>query len=226
MDSKTKKILFFMSEINELYEKIKSKFNEHTVRNIDRAFFWEDSLADIKKISRLINRLLDKAGADLAHYRRNYEGTIHFFSASPRNQEQIIKDFGFNEWFTKLMLIMEKMPMMENLPEAVMNNYLYLHENYDAFSEHSRDNNGKANFIFSLAKPNFRLLEIGPGTGALLRRLLEKELNVNAIEVEEKMISIILNKCSKAKGKVRKGNFFDVNLDAQTYDLILNVLAV
>ena len=214
MNSKTKRILFFMSEINELYEKIKSKFIEYAAIKKDQSFLWEDSFSDIIKISSLINKILIKAGTNLAEYRRQYDSAILFFRASSGKQERVIREVGFDEWFAKLTLI------MGTLPEAVLDNYIYLHENYDAFSEHSRDNEKKAGFIFSLAKPHFRLLEIGPGTGTLLRRLLKKGLDVNAIELEEKMISIILDKYPKAKGRVQQGDFLNVVLANESYDLI------
>tara|TARA_Y100000310_G_C20598620_1_gene771832 strand:+ start:401 stop:1447 length:1047 start_codon:yes stop_codon:yes gene_type:complete len=96
---------------------------------------------------------------------------------------------------------------------------------YDSFSEHSRDNNRKAAVLASLFTQQSHLLEIGPGTGPLMSRLIKQGYSVQGIEWndgKEPGEGGMINQCRRVHPEVeqfvKQGDFFEYPFHPASFD--------
>tara|TARA_Y100000310_G_scaffold303580_1_gene342058 strand:+ start:348 stop:1376 length:1029 start_codon:yes stop_codon:yes gene_type:complete len=82
---------------------------------------------------------------------------------------------------------------------------------YDRFSENSRSNPEKTELLDQFFDRSSKLLEIGPGTGPLLRRLLQRKVDVIAVESNPHMIEECSQLYPPTKEKVIEGDFLKTN---------------
>ncbi|MGB9755615.1 MAG: 16S rRNA (adenine(1518)-N(6)/adenine(1519)-N(6))-dimethyltransferase RsmA [Desulfurella sp.] len=82
-----------------------------------------------------------------------------------------------------------------------------------SLGQHFLINLNVAHNIISLIEKNYRVLEIGPGRGALTELLLNKSFNVDAVEFDSDMIEYLQNKFTG------KRNLNIIQSDASVYAL-------
>tara|TARA_B100000315_G_scaffold68321_1_gene62252 strand:- start:1254 stop:2282 length:1029 start_codon:yes stop_codon:yes gene_type:complete len=206
MDEITEKVLTYVSEINKLVDTIIKKSDK------DIANIWSN-VEIISRIAHLINQIISLDSERFRLFLHNVGNPNRLFSTSEDSQRRIIDAEGIQQWYAK------SEDYIHQFTTDVFANYIY-YGTYDTFSENSRDNKKKVDEIASMVNRNARFLEIGSGTGPLLRRLLRMGYNIMAIEYDEAMIHQCLLKHPEGQGRVIHADFFQYNLGESQYDVI------
>ncbi len=205
MEEFREKIIINLIETNDLLEKI----NSETKNGIE--FLWEQA----KNLVRIRVLIDETIGLDRNLEEHFYQDSliIKLLGTSAATQKVIIEREGLEAWYKKFQVA------IENFKDVIFIRYIY-YFTYDTFSENSRDNDRKAKVLMLLANSKSALLEIGPGTGPLMRRLLRKGYNVRAIENDQGMINELLSKYPEARGRVINADLFKFDLGENNFDMI------
>lgn len=179
----------------------------------DKSSIWEKQMHNLLRLRKLLD---DTISLDRQKFSA-FSGKIGSYNTALRedrdSQIAEIKKWGIEGWLGRFWIL------IRDFSGFVFYNYLY-YFTYDSLSENSRDNESKARIVASLAGPHHALLEIGPGTGPLLRRLLGRGYDVHAIEMDALMIHELLQRCPQARERVIHADFFHYALGNNKYDLI------
>ena len=206
MDELKDRIFTNLAEINKLAKQISSKVKE------DKANIWDET----PNIIRVTNFIYNSINLDRNRFRQYLDKVgvlISILKSDENSQKREIENLGIEEWFERFEYLMKE------FSDFVFYNYLY-YLTYDAFSENSRDNQKKAETIASLVPKNANLLEIGSGTGPIMRMLIRMGYNIISIEFDQAMIQEALAKCPEAEGRIIHADFFEYNLGNNQFDLI------
>lgn len=195
-----------IAEINRLSRTISSK-------NASDPFKTLACRREITRIAVLIGELLRWEPLRFSQFLKKEGNPEMLLSPSWAAQEQIIKEEGLIDWNREFSTYVFR------ILEHIFYTYIY-YQTYDAFSENSRDNEKKARELSSYIPPSAKILEIGPGTGPLFRRLHSWGFNIHAMDIDPEMIRQLLEKYPDAKGRIFQGNFFNFALPEKHFDLI------
>ncbi|MBI2658605.1 methyltransferase domain-containing protein [Candidatus Woesearchaeota archaeon] len=205
MEEFREKIFGYLIEINDIVDKIDSEAKKGA-----RYFLWDQAKNFVKirilivKIKEL-DRNLERFSPD--------DLIMRLLGTSIASQNELFQSYGEDNWYFKFKAA------IKDFQDVIFDLYIYRFT-YDTFSENSRDNDRKANILMSLVNTSSALLEIGPGTGPLFRRLIRRGYDVNAIEYDSRMIHELFSRCSEAQGRVINADFFEYNLGENIYDMI------
>jgi|TARA_B100001971_G_C18252172_1_gene579154 SAM-dependent methyltransferase len=155
----------------------------------------------IFSVSELIDKCIGMEPFHLAEFTGHFGRPSEVFGKNEKElRRKIAKDP--SDWESKFLFYTRKFVAV-----LVQDCIYYL--TYDQFSENSRDNTEKTEILDRYFDKSSKLLEIGPGTGPLLRRLLQRKLDVIAIEINPHMIEECKKLYPPAKGKIIQGDFLE-----------------
>ena len=205
MEEFREKIFEHLIEINDIVDKIDSEAKKGA-----KYFLW-DQAKNFVKIRILIEKIKE---LDRSLERFSPDDLImRLLGTSIASQNELFQSYGEDNWHFKFKAA------IKDFQDVIFDLYIYRFT-YDTFSENSRDNDKKAKILMSLANPSSTLLEIGPGTGPLFRRLIRRGYNIEAIEYDSGMIHELFSRCPEAQGRVINADFFEYNLGENIYDMI------
>ena len=162
-----KNILKLISRVHDLREQILSK------KHGDLANFWEQS-ANLVEIRKYIFRVMQQNKAEFSKFADAHRKILfEYLQETDAAQREAIERYGIVENQKNFDgFFKEFEDLMKDFIYLLFTNYIEF-ETYDTFSENSRDNDKKSSTILQLSQINDKILEIGPGTGPIMRRLLK-----------------------------------------------------
>ena len=205
MNSDTEKLFDHIGEINRLNDVISG------IKEL--AYIWEDkNINSIIRISLLMNEIMNLGPEKWSEFKKSV--SMHeLFSDSVNSQKKLIAHEGIEKWHSSFQ------KCVADFIENCFFKYIY-YTTYELFSDNTRDNSLKTKIIKSLTDKKSRLLEIGPGTGPLIRRLINDGYNVYAIEYDQNMIDELIKRCPHARERVIHADFFKHDIGRSNHNVI------